>query len=124
MRNKLIMLGLAALIGVVPLLTLPDANAKASEPGCVTDSGLWLFHGTRRTICDTPRRADGSWTRLREFWTPAHQVPMTCNTYGSRNYSSTNCSGGYFAPETSNGVENYPVTDATVLGDEPGWIAP
>ena len=118
---------LAALAAIAVLLAVGLAyaagSAKADSPGCVTDRGIWLFHGTARTLCDGPVLPDGSWHRWREFWTPAHQVPMSCYTSGSRYYATTNCTGGYWQERTSNGVEDYPVFPDTVLPDEPGHIA-
>lgn len=101
----------------------PEAKADPAV-GCQTQSGFWLFHGTQRDLCDGPRRGDGSWVRAREFYTPAHQVPLSTYCSGGSYYSSCSTTGGYWQPRTSNGVEVYPVTDGTVLGDEPGWIPP
>ena len=63
---------------------------------------------------------DGSWTRFRMVWVPAHFVPVTCSsgTY----YSS--CSGGYQVGDSINAKETYPVQADTVLPDEPGWLPP
>ena len=92
-------------------------QAKADPVNCQTD--LWgFFASQRRTICDTPIRADGSWTRDRVVWTPAHQVPFTCS-YGDY-YSS--CSGGYFVEQSIDDTDEYPVTLDTVLPDEPGHL--
>jgi hypothetical protein len=94
------------------------ADVKA-DPGIGCQTDRWGFLGSsRRTICDTPRAADGSWTRLRIVWTPAHYVPVSC--YSSRYYGS--CSGGYHVDETLQARETYPVTDGNVLADEPGWL--
>jgi hypothetical protein len=68
--------------------------------------------------------ADGSWLRARVIWTPAHEVPATCFTTGGRYWARTSCSGGYWVDERINAREVYPVTVATVLPDEPGWIGP
>lgn len=83
--------------------------------GCETISAPGLFAwGQKRTICDTPRRADGSWTRARQYWTPAHYVPWSC-------YRG-NCSGGYDVGDTVSRYEEYVVFDTNVLSDEPGWL--
>lgn len=94
----------------------PEASA---DPGCETVPWGFLW-SQRRTICDGPILPDGSWNRARIVWVPAHRVPFRC-TYGT--YSST-CSGGYFVPTTNVSEEVYPVRPETVLGDEPGHLAP
>lgn len=105
----------AALLGValvgVPVVVAGEARADGGV--CRTDP--WGFLGSqRRTLCDSPQRADGSWERLRVIWTPAHTTPINC--YG-RYYIS--CWGGDFVGEQVNSTEKYPVTVATVLPDEP-----
>jgi len=59
-----------------------------------------------RSICDGPKMADGSWTRFRMVWVPAHQVPVStyCGTY------SCSTSGGYFQPDQVFEKVKYPVT--------------
>lgn len=110
------LLALAAVGGAGAMaLSTPAARADTGI-GCKTD--LWGFLASqRRTVCDGPVRADGSWERVRVFWTPAHQVPLTC--YGT--YFIT-CNGGYFVSERVNSTERYPVTPATVLPDEPAHL--
>lgn len=107
---------IAAVIAVASALALPmPAPTASAEPGCETV--LWGFLGPqRRTLCDQPRRG-AQWTRLRVIWTPAHQVPMTC----SGRYYVT-CWGGYFVGQSEQSRETYPVTDDTVLPDEPGYL--
>lgn len=95
--------------------------AHADPPNCQTVLWGFLF-SQRRTICDGPILGDGSWKRARIIWTPAHQVPFTCNTYGGRYSSSTSCSGGYFQPEVENDVQAYFVRPDNVLPDEPGHL--
>ncbi|AER48967.1 hypothetical protein CM14_gp54 [Mycobacterium phage Acadian] len=109
--------------------TAPKASANPPGTVCQTTSGIWPFKGTKRTICDTARAADGSWTRYREFYTPAHWVNGRSSCYGGMYYSSCDYSPGYFQPMVSNGIETYPVSDAPgapnqPLWDEPGWLAP
>lgn len=102
--------------GAASLVLAAPAQAR---PGCVSQYWLYEMRGTTRTICDGPRLADGSWNRAREFYSPARYVPMTCNWNSYGGY----CSGGYNLPELEI-LTVYPVTDATVLGDEPGHIEP
>ena len=96
----------------------PQANADIN-PGC--ESVPWGFLGSQtRSICDGPMMADGSWTRFRMIWIPAHQVPIrtSCSTY------SCTTSGGYYQPDQFFSKEKYPVRAETVLPDEPGWLPP
>lgn len=109
----LVTLGTAAFVGV--------AEAQAEPGGCQTD--LWGFLGSqRRTICDSPDRADGSWSRGRVIWTPAHNVPFSCYTSGGSYSSYTTCSGGYYVNQTVQAEDYYTVTPDTVLPDEPGHL--
>ncbi|AGT14066.1 hypothetical protein PAPYRUS_56 [Mycobacterium phage Papyrus] len=96
-------------------------NVAKADPGVGCETIRWGFLGSqRRTICDGPRRPDGSWERLRLIWTPAGYVPRY--TYcGSYTCSS---SGGYYREETLQGKETYVVFDHNVLPDEPGWLPP
>ena len=104
---------LALIIGATPT-AIPDAHA---DTGCETIP--WGFLASqRRTICDGPMHADGSWSRGRVISVPAHEVPFTCY-YGT--YMSS-CSGGYFVDETIISKDAYPVTPDTVLPDEPGYL--
>lgn len=108
----------------------PEASANPPGTVCITTSGIWLFKGTKRDICDTARHPDGSWTRYREFYTPAHTVAARSSCYGSGyGYSSCTYYPAQFVPFASNGVEQYEVSDAPdavnkPLWDEPGWLAP
>ena len=89
------------------------ADAKA-DPGIGCQTVLWGFLGSqRRTICDTPQRPDGSWTRERTIWWPERWVPVTCGYYS--------CWGGYWQ-DAGGSRETYPVTPDTVLADEPGHL--
>lgn len=93
-------------------------NASAA-PGVGCETIRWGFLGSqRRTICDSPRRPDGSWLRAREIWTPAGYVPL--NTYCS-SYSCSS-SGGYYRQQSTQGYEEYVVFDSNVLPDEPAWM--
>ena len=100
------------------------AGAAHADPFGVSGMGCetvrWGFLGLtqKRTICDTPRYADGHWDRVRIIWAPAHYVPASsyCGTY------SCNYSAGYSVDEQIYGKETYPVNDGDVLPDEPGWL--
>lgn len=96
-------------------LSAPRADAAPAGSGCesIHAPGL-IAWGQLRTICDTPRHADGSWTRSRKYWTPAHYVPVSCDRWL--------CTGGYQVGDTVSRYEEYPVNDGNVLGDEPGWL--
>ncbi|AEK06503.1 hypothetical protein PBI_SEBATA_26 [Mycobacterium phage Sebata] len=104
-----------ALAAAAVLSSAPIATADDYVPGC--ERIRWGFLGSGyRTICDGPRQPDGSWLRWRREWTPAGYVPGWCSRYS--------CSSGYYRSETTQRQETYPVTDATVLPGEPGWIPP
>lgn len=95
------------------------AGHANAAPGVGCESIRWGFLGSQwRTICDTPRQADGSWMRERRIWTPAGYVARStyCGTW------SCSSSGGYYREESTTGYEVYPVNDGNVLPDEPGWL--
>ena len=95
------------------LLLAPTASA---DPGCQTVP--WGFLGSqKRTICDGPMRADGSWDRTRTIWWPSYWVNGYC--YG---YRFISCTPGYWTAPGGN-QETYPVTADTVLPDEPGHLS-
>ena len=92
--------------------------AKAA-PGVGCETIRWGFlGGQRRTVCDGPKAADGSWMRAREIYVPAGYVPSftSCGSY------SCSTSGGYYRERATVAFEVYPVTDGSVLPDEPGWL--
>lgn len=94
------------------------ANASPAI-GCETVAWPNLLNwGQKRTVCDGPRRPDGSWERARELWTPAHFVPFRCS---SSRYSIS-CSGGYHVGQTTQAFERYMVFDHNVPPGEPGWL--
>lgn len=103
-------------VGVVLVTGAGYATVPAkAAPGVGCETIRWGFLGTqRRTVCDTPRRPDGSWTRAREVWVPAGWVPGYCSRYS--------CTSGYYNAGGTVAYEEYPVTDDTVLPDEPGWL--
>jgi len=122
-RLFFIALLVGAMLGAMWLADPAEAKADIQDMGngivCQTDPAPQLLNWIRkRTLCDAPVHADGSWVRARGFWTPAHQVPFSC--YGGRYYSS--CSGGYFVDTSKEGNESYIVFPETVLPDEPGHI--
>ena len=95
------------------------AGHSHADPGIGCETIHWGFLGTqRRTVCDTPKHADGSWIRAREIWVPAGYVPGStfCGTW------SCSSTAGYYRNRGTVAYEEYPVTDGTVLPDEPGWL--
>lgn len=110
-------LTVAALAGAA-IFTATPAEAASSGEGCVSD--FWMWKGLRsaeRLICDGERQADGSWMRVRGFFDDAY----TTNGYSSCSRYSCTYSPPQYVPELKV-IDQYVVTDATVLGDEPGWI--
>lgn len=106
-------LAVAAACAVLAAVPVP-AQAAPLGKGCIED--FWMWRGLRsvnRVICDSERRLDGSWDRQRGFFDDEYYVPFSCSMYS--------CYGGYWVPELEV-IDAYPVTDATVLSDEPGWI--
>lgn len=107
-----------AAIATLAAMLLASPNSYA-DPSQRCDTVLWGFLGSqRRTVCDTPKRANGEWTRERIVWTPAHYVPVTC----SGRYYIT-CYGGYAVGQSVQSQEAYSVNDGNVLPDEPGHLA-
>lgn len=101
------------------------APAKADpEGGCERINwGLHILTPQKRTICDGPRRADGSWERFRQLWTPAHYVPIRTSCSGTY-WISCSTSGGYHVADQIWEEETYVVFDHNVLDGEPGWLPP
>jgi len=89
----------------------PDAHCKTEPFG--------FLGSQRRTLCDGPISSDGSWSRERTIWVPAHRVPETC-TSRSDYHSFSFCNGGYWVDQRLVSNETYPVRPETVLPDEPG----
>ncbi|MEU0498799.1 hypothetical protein [Mycobacterium sp. NPDC006124] len=84
----------------------------------------WGFLGNdRRKVCDGPKQSDGTWQRTRTVFTPERDTPVSCSSNPYHPENGTFCYGGY-RPETIQTQETYPVTPATVLPDEPGWLTP
>jgi len=91
----------------------PDANCKTEPFG---PFGQW-----RRTLCDAPVSGDGSWSRERTIWVPAHRTMSTCYSTSS-DHDFGICSGGYWVDQKLISNETYPVRPDTVLPDEPGHL--
>jgi hypothetical protein len=91
----------------------PDANCRTEPFG--------FLGSQRRTLCDGPISKDGSWSRERTIWVPAHRTPESC-TSGSDYHSFTTCYGGYWVDQKLISNETYPVRPDTVLPDEPGHL--
>lgn len=91
----------------------PDAHCKIEPFG--------FLGSQRRTLCDGPISSDGSWSRERTIWVPAHRVPETCAS-SSDYHSFSFCSGGYWVDQRLVSNETYPVRPETVLPDEPGHV--
>lgn len=96
-------------------------RAEAVPPNCKQEFWLIAFQSNTRTICDGPIAPDGSWVRIREFWSPAYRVPLRTSCYGTYSLSCTT-TGGYVQPMTSQGIEQYIVFPHNVLPDEPGHL--
>ena len=117
-------IGLAATAYADDAAPLPSTDATAAAPGpavnCQTDP--WGFLGSqRRTLCDGPIAQDGSWSRERTIWVPAHRQMPICLSTDNRYYSST-CYGGNWVDQDEVSRETYPVRPETVLPDEPGHL--
>jgi hypothetical protein len=91
----------------------PDANCRTEPFG--------FLGSQRRTLCDGPISKDGSWTRERTIWVPAHRTMSTCYSTSSSHYFGL-CSGGYWVDQQLISNETYPVRPETVLPDEPGHV--
>lgn len=112
-------------VGVVLVTGALHATAPAkADPGIGCERINWGLHiltPQKRTICDGPRRADGSWERWRQLWTPAHYVPLRTSCYGTYSISCTT-TGGYAVDDQIWEEQTYVVFDSNVLPDEPGWL--
>lgn len=115
------LLALSTFGAILAGTTLGTGIARADDLSGCQDDFWFTFGSTRRVLCDGVTRPDGSWLRAREFYTPAHQVPLRTSCYGSY-YVSCTTTGGYYQERTSTGVETYIVTPDTVLPDEPGHL--
>lgn len=115
--RKILVTAAAAIIGGTGLAITSAPEAQAYEPGCETVAWPNLLNwAQKRTVCDGPRRPDGSWLRARELWTPAGYVPLTCSRYS--------CTGGYYRQQSTQAYEEYVVFDHNIPPNEPGWLPP
>lgn len=96
--------------GIVAAPAQADYNV-----GCQKSPFLYGLRMTNRTICDGPIREDGSWMRIRNFYSPQYWRSGWCSRYS--------CSSGYWVQEFDRTDGPYPVTPDTVLPDEPGHLA-
>lgn len=112
----------ATLSATVLIGTGIGAAARAdADPGIGCERinwGLHILSPQKRTI-----RADGSWERFRQLWTPAHYVPLRTTCSGSY-VISCSTSGGYYVDDQIWEEQTYVVFDSNVLPDEPGWLPP
>jgi hypothetical protein len=100
-----------------------DEGAPAPNTANCKTEPFGFLGSQRRTLCDGPISSDGSWSRERTIWIPAHYSMPICTARGGGSYSSyTNCSGGYLVNERLVSNETYPVRPDTVLPDEPGHL--
>lgn len=122
----------AALAGFIGLSGICRADAGDPTPdfgsstraGAICQTEPWGFVGSqRRTLCDGPISADGSWTRERTIWVPAHRTLYRCTSGSGSSSSSSSCYGGYLVNQSLVSNESYPVRPETVLPDEPGHLS-
>ena len=112
---------LAVFLFVVAAIVGHNLARAAAQADC--QSVPWGFLGSQtRTLCDTPLAPDGSWTRRRTIWVPAHQVPIVTHCYGGPYSSSCTTTGGGYVGDVIISQEEYPVNPAIVLQDEPGHL--
>ncbi|MDT5076543.1 MAG: hypothetical protein QOJ80_1180 [Mycobacterium sp.] len=107
-------------LGAALAAPMAQAHADPEPPNCATN-GVGFFKAKQRTICDGPIRPDGSWSRERAIWVPAHQVPLTTNCYGTYSVSCTT-TGGYWADLNVLEDQTYVVFPSNVLPDEPDHL--
>ena len=99
----------------------PDfAHSARADAVCKTEP-FGFLGSQRRTLCDGPVSSDGSWSRERTIWVPAHRTPETC-TSSSNYHSFSTCYGGYWVDQSLVSNETHPVRPETVLPDEPGHV--
>ncbi|QGJ88986.1 hypothetical protein SEA_QUEENB2_36 [Mycobacterium phage QueenB2] len=110
-----------AALAVAATIAAPTANADEYDTGC--EHIRWGFLGSQvRTICDGPRRPDGSWQRGRLIAVPSHTLPARSTCSGT--YSVT-CTYREKQEVDMRIIEKvfYDVTDATIPEGEPGWLS-
>ena len=114
----------ATAVGLAATSHADDAAPVPTTANCQTEP-FGFLGSQRRTLCDGPISSDGSWSRERTIWFPAHYSTRTCSSYGGGGgtySSSTSCTGGYLINERLVSDETYPVRPDTVLPDEPGHL--
>ncbi len=79
------------------------------------------LRATTRTICDGPLEADGGWMRTRTFYAPAYVTNSYSSCYGAGLFLNCTSTPSREVEEFTRS-EVYPVTPATVLPDEPGYV--
>jgi hypothetical protein len=112
---------IAIALAAASMFAVPTASAADYDIGCSFDR--WGFLGGQVcAICDWPRRADGSWPRVRNIYVPEHTNPAR-STCSSGSYSST-CTyrEKQFVEEREIETIYYDLTDDTVPPGEPGWL--
>ena len=117
-------IGLAATAYADDGAPAPSTDAAAAAPApavnCKTEP-FGLLGSQRRTLCDGPIAHDGSWSRTRTIWVPAHYTPGMCYG-GSYNWRLAVCDSGRFVDQREISNDTYPVRPETVLPDEPGHL--
>jgi hypothetical protein len=101
-------------------LTVPLAHADTDYPNCQTDP-IGIFKAKQRSICDTPIRPDGSWSRERVFWVPRAPGAADTSCYGEYSISCTT-TGSYWAELSVLDDQTHVVFPDNVLPDEPGHL--
>jgi hypothetical protein len=112
----------APLMIAASLAAAPTAEADDYDSGC--EYIRWGFLGSQmRTICDGPRRPDGSWQRGRLISIPSHTLPARSTCSGT--YSVT-CTYREKQEVDMKIIEKvfYDLTDGTIPEGEPGWLPP
>jgi hypothetical protein len=119
----------ATFVAAFVVLAAPPAQADDLawpadyDPGC--EFIRWGFVGSQeRTICDGPKRPDGSWTRGRMIATPAHILPAKSTCSSGKYSSSCTFREKTYVDEAVHSKDHYVVFDNTVLPDEPPWLPP
>jgi hypothetical protein len=129
MAGALLIMGLTgAAVGVAAVshaddsAPMPDLAGVHTGPTCKTEP-FGFLGSQRRTLCDGPIAKDGSWSRERTIWVPAHYSMPICTSHSGRSFSSySDCYGGGMVNERLISNETYPVRPETVLSDEPGHL--
>jgi hypothetical protein len=102
-----------AVIAVIGVGAASPATADPMPPNCVNDP-IGIFKVKQRLICDMQTRPDGSWSRERVFWIPAHQVPASTQSL-ARPMTAT-------GPTTPSSTTRPTSSTDNVLADEPGHL--